>query len=169
MTMKQLKQFPNYGITEQGEIFNLQREKALKPYVMLSTGYRAVTLRKTNGKRSPILLHRLIAMTFIENPDNLPQVNHIDGDKLNNNLDNLEWVTNAANQQHAYDTGLTPKGDKRYNNVNPVESIHHVCQLLEENILTDKEVSDTTGVSRSSVEQIRKKRQWKDISSQYNF
>ena len=59
-----------------------------------------------NGKSKTISLHRLIATTFIPNPNNLPQVNHKDGNKENNNVNNLEWVTNQENMIHSYKTGL---------------------------------------------------------------
>lgn len=52
-------------------------------------------------------IHRLVAITFIDNPDNKPMVNHIDGNKLNNNACNLEWVTCSENHKHAYKTGLS--------------------------------------------------------------
>ncbi len=51
-------------------------------------------------------VHRLIALAFIPNPDNLPEINHIDGNPLNNSLENLEWCTHQYNMQHAWDTGL---------------------------------------------------------------
>lgn len=66
-----------------------------------SKGYVAVRVR--TGWRT---LHRLLALAFIPNPDRLPQVNHKDGDKLNNSLDNLEWGTQRHNLYHAMDTGL---------------------------------------------------------------
>lgn len=70
-------------------------------------GYPIVYLSK-NGKQKTITVHRLVALTFIENPLNLPQVNHKDGIKTNNHVGNLEWCTNSYNQQHAYDIGLQP-------------------------------------------------------------
>lgn len=68
-------------------------------------GYLCVTL--TFGKHSKIKkVHRLVAETFISNPENKPQVNHIDCDKTNNNVSNLEWCTNSENMLHAYKYGL---------------------------------------------------------------
>ena len=67
--------------------------------------YRVVTLCK-DGKSKTFLIHRLVAVAFIPNPENKPQVNHIDGNPCNNNLSNLEWVTGSENMQHAIRTGL---------------------------------------------------------------
>lgn len=76
-------------------------------------GYLQVGLRK-HGKRKWFGVHRLVAIHFIENPDNKPQVNHIDGNKLNNTVENLEWVTGGENQTHAVKMGLRimPRGEK---------------------------------------------------------
>lgn len=68
-------------------------------------GYYRVTLAK-NGVKKQKYLHRLIAIHFIDNPENFPQVNHKDGNKLNNSIDNLEWCTNQHNIIHAYKLGL---------------------------------------------------------------
>lgn len=62
-------------------------------------------LSKEN-KRNYRRVHRLVALAFIPNPDNLSQVNHIDGDKTNNNIENLEWISNKDNTQHGYDNNL---------------------------------------------------------------
>jgi hypothetical protein len=66
------------------------------------------------SKYKKCALHRLLALAFIENIENKPFVNHIDGNKLNNTLDNLEWVTSSENNLHAHKVGLT-KGDKKKN------------------------------------------------------
>lgn len=68
-------------------------------------GYLQVSLSK-NKNRKTISIHRLVAQTFIDNPNNLPQVNHIDGNKLNNCVDNLEWCTNEYNMKESIKLGL---------------------------------------------------------------
>lgn len=68
-------------------------------------GYKRVHVSH-NGEQYKFLIHRLVATSFIPNPDNLPCVNHIDGNKANNHVDNLEWCSYGENLKHAYDTGL---------------------------------------------------------------
>jgi hypothetical protein len=70
-----------------------------------SAGYIIVQLR-SNGKRKVVLLHRLVAEAYIPNPHNKPTVNHIDGNKLNNAVNNLEWMTMAEQNEHAIKIGL---------------------------------------------------------------
>lgn len=70
-----------------------------------SGGY-SLTIIKINGIKKNIHLHRLLAEHFIPNPDNKPEVNHINGNKGDNRLENLEWATSSENRKHAYDTGL---------------------------------------------------------------
>lgn len=72
-----------------------------------SNNYYIVTLVDNEGKRTNKSIHRLMCETFIENPENKAHVNHKDGNKLNNNITNLEWATEQENSQHAVDTGLT--------------------------------------------------------------
>lgn len=74
--------------------------RLIKPY-KTPYGYLVVKLKEKN-----MMVHRIVAETFIDNPYGLPQVNHIDGDKTNNNYTNLEWITNRENVIHAYKTGL---------------------------------------------------------------
>lgn len=86
----------------------------------ISTGHLAKKYRrihlKQNGKDKHILVHRLVATYFLENANNYPIVNHKDGDKSNNNVDNLEWCTYSHNTLHAYKTGLIPS--KKYSTQN---------------------------------------------------
>jgi hypothetical protein len=76
------------------------------------TGYPSVGLKR-NGRTVVYTVHRLLALCFLPNPEGKPQVNHIDGDKQNNSLDNLEWCTDADNKRHAYFVGLMPRSTPR--------------------------------------------------------
>lgn len=79
--------------------------RVLKPKTTWD-GYLETALTGDNGKCKFIRTHRLVAIHFIPNPDNKPEVNHKDGNKFNNRVDNLEWVTSSENQIHAYKAGL---------------------------------------------------------------
>lgn len=74
-------------------------------------GYYCVTIKYLDGRQKTIAVHRLIAKTFLPNPQNKPQINHIDGIKTNNHVSNLEWCTAKENINHAFATGLN-KGSK---------------------------------------------------------
>lgn len=88
------------------------RGRILKPYrTGKGEGYQTVELHK-NGKGKNKKVHRLVAEAFLPNPDSLPEVNHIDGDKNNNSVNNLEWASGKDNIQHSYNTGLHPSGEQ---------------------------------------------------------
>lgn len=96
--------FPRYEVSDDGDVMNRETGKVLKP-IHQSTGYSTVTL--TEGKRrQSIGIHRIVANEFIPNPESKPMVNHLDGDKSNNRLENLEWCTCSENMKHAYRIGL---------------------------------------------------------------
>ena len=91
-----------YWIDNLGNIYNSRKQ--LKTY-FTKTNYECIKLVK-DGVRHNHSIHRLVAETFIPNPYNKPEVNHIDGNKSNNSIDNLEWVTPSENKLHALSTGL---------------------------------------------------------------
>lgn len=92
-----------YFISSNGQIKN-KYGKILKPWIR--NGYYTIGLM-VNKKRTNYYVHRLVAEYFLSNPDKQRNfVNHLDGDKLNNNISNLEWCTRQENAQHAYETGL---------------------------------------------------------------
>lgn len=85
------------------------KERVLKPTINRK-GYEVVYPSSTgiNGYKTSVLIHRLVAEAFIPNPNNLPQVNHKDGKKQNNHVDNLEWCTNLENHIHKLEHNLYP-------------------------------------------------------------
>lgn len=93
MNWKKIKNKENYSINEKGQIKNDKTNRILKPHKGTSGYYQIMLGRKT----SPLYVHRLVAETFIENPNNLPQVDHINGDKLDNRVENLRWVSVSEN------------------------------------------------------------------------
>lgn len=102
-----------YQISNLGDVKSLERvsiQSHLLPELILKQGksrYRQVELCDKYGKATSKLVHRLVALNHIDNPENKPCVNHIDGDKWNNRNDNLEWCTYRENNIHAYKNGLS--------------------------------------------------------------
>jgi hypothetical protein len=99
----------HYIVYEDGRIWSIRKNTFLKPQDN-GTGYLKVSLRIGN-KSVNRYIHRLVAEAFIPNPNNYPEVNHIDADKTNNDVNNLEWCTSAQNKQHASYSGLMPTGE----------------------------------------------------------
>lgn len=91
-----------------GTGYYIQKEKIMKPQLK-NKRYLGIYLTK-EGKHKNYLIHRLVAENFILNPNNYPQINHIDCNKLNNNVNNLEWCTQEWNLEHALKNGLLTKG-----------------------------------------------------------
>jgi hypothetical protein len=89
----------NYIIDSSGVIQNKTTGKILKAHLL--KGYPTISLRDQEGKKKNYLVHRLVAMTYIPNPDNKPFVNHLDGDTTNFKVDNLEWCTQKENIYHS--------------------------------------------------------------------
>lgn len=90
-----------YQVSNWGRVRNVKRNIIIKPYLN-HKGYEKVSLsRGTKGNTDKHRVHRLVALAFIPNPNDLPQVNHKDGNKRNNSVSNLEWCTNLQNAQHA--------------------------------------------------------------------
>lgn len=94
-----------YYITEDGKCYNQKTGRYLKGQIN-KHGYFSYNITLPDGSKKRLYAHRLVAQAYIPNPNNKKEVNHIDGNKLNNYKDNLEWVTPKENQQHALNTEL---------------------------------------------------------------
>ena len=92
-----------YKISEQGEVYSIRQSKFLKPR-MSQDGYKRVALC-VDGKRYEHRVARLVAMTYLDNPNNLPQVNHINFNTLDDYFSNLEWCTGEYNSKYSYEAG----------------------------------------------------------------
>ena len=105
----EVAEYKGYYVTKCGKVFN-RYGRELKPSLNKG-GYKFLSLSH-QGKTKTTMLHRMLAECFIPNPNNYPQINHKDGNKLNNELSNLEWCTPSYNVQHAWDTGLATTAEK---------------------------------------------------------
>lgn len=118
---KEIKEYGGkYKVSNNGRIKNMMTNN-LVPQNISNSGYYRVGLYLNNKSKNKEV-HRIVAETFIDNPENKIEVNHIDGNKLNNNVDNLEWVTHKENINHAWKNNLfepVREASKRYGKNNP--------------------------------------------------
>lgn len=143
----------DYEITVEGLVINKKNGHVLKPQPN-GKGYLRVVL---GGKR--YFVHRLVAEKFIPNPEEKEQVNHIDGNKLNNRASNLEWVTNAENRKHAVEHGLQISGEDC-----PWAKLtkNDVLFIRAHPEIDEWDLADVLNVSVSTIHSIRIYRSWKN-------
>lgn len=139
--MKIIPQYPNYQITPDGRVFSLISNEEMTASVG-SNGYKSVTLRH-DGKTYRCLVHRLVMGAYVGASD--LQVNHINGDKLDNRLENLEYVTPSENVRHAFKTGLN-KINTRFSAENGRTSAHKQMKAVNQHTLDGKFVAQYRGI-----------------------
>ncbi len=125
---------------------NYTREETIIKGHITSNGYPGVSLYK-DGLKHDKYIHRLIGKQFIPNPENKPQINHKDGDKLNNRLDNLEWVTDQENKQHAYGIGLKKRGEGNVLAKLSKKDVKNIIKLYYSGYLLQKEIASFYNIS----------------------
>lgn len=141
-------------IYENGAVFRLVCGIECVPTISNTGGYASIRLPDKNH-----FIHRLVAEAFIPNPENKPQVNHKDGIKRHNSVDNLEWVTAKENVAHAYATGLISGLRTRKYDPDIVEAatqiqaniMHNVLSLCNAHRITLCQLEKETGISNGSI------------------
>ena len=152
-----------YSVDTEGNVYGPNGIKSLS----IINGYYRTSIKKPNrGGTKGYKVHRLVAEAFIPNPDNKPQVNHIDGNKLNNRVENLEWVTGKENMEHAIDTGLfVPNDYSKFGYVNPgklnFEKVKEIRELHSTGKYTHEELCNMYGIGRRQISKIVNNHNWK--------
>ena len=146
---KQLKQFDNqYSVTDTGIVYSLKGNKKELIGKISNSGYREVVINH-KGKKKYLLVHRLVAENFIYNEFKARTVNHKDGNKLNNSVDNLEWCSDSNNLIHARDNGLLKiKIDKK------------ISEQIKNEIGTIREIAKKYGIGKTQVGYIKQSKRW---------
>lgn len=161
----------SYEISDQGRVFTKRRldgnrliyGRELAPRIT-NDNYLKITLCK-NSICKAFYLHRLVAKQFIPNPENLPQVNHKDGNKANNRADNLEWCTKGFNQAHAVRYSLMQHGQNRPSAKLTEEQVLAIYAL--KGVLTAVEIGRRYGVSKNTINCILRGSKWSYLYKQY--
>jgi hypothetical protein len=156
--------FPDYAISDGGQVMRLTAEQGIREGKILrprpvGVGYLRASLQQ--GKiRCGKYVHRLVAEHHIPNPKNLPEVNHKDGNKENPTACNLEWVTKPNNMQHAYSSGLAPRGSQRSDSKLTEEKIATIRRLYSQGRLQEH-LAREFGVGPTTVHRIVHRQSWK--------
>jgi DNA-binding NarL/FixJ family response regulator len=159
--MGKIENYPNHIISKDGVVINTKTGNTLKSYIG-STGYYMVGLSH-NNKSNPKRVHRLIANAFIPNPNNKPQINHINGIKTDNSILNLEWCNHSENMEHAFRIGLANNtGEKNgMSKLNSSKVLEIKTMLV--NGLSQQKIANKFNVSRSCILKIHLGKTWVHI------
>jgi len=142
---KKINDYPNYIITNKGEIYSISHKKFLSQRD--NSGYKYVTLYNNTGISKDFSVHYLVAVSFIENPNNYPMVNHKNHNRFDNNIKNLEWVTYIDNMIHF--------GKKNGKSVKKLDTNGNILEIYD----TIKEASEKNNISSSSISNTCKDKQ----------
>lgn len=153
--------FHCYSVTEDGRVYSHKNNVFIKPRI--HNGYWHVNLY--NKKCHTVSVHRIVAKAFINGESDNLVVNHIDGNRLNNNLSNLEWVTQRGNVVNAVERGVMYKTFVTISE----KTIHDACRLLCDTSKKYLEICKITGLSRTTLKNIASKNAFTHISCQYDF
>ncbi len=152
--------FESYEISNYGRIRNIKTNKPQKSFLN-DKGYLKVAIINNDGIKRKFRVHRLVGLMFIPNPENKPQINHKNGIKTDNHVDNLEWATGEENIEHALRSDFI-KSKKRKLTKEDVFSI-----LENKNNLTKRELANQFNVSICTIRNIQRGKIYKSITKDY--
>ncbi len=158
---------PIHAVNCSGQVIRIKTRKQIQPHPN-KKGYPVVCLKDKKTKS----IHRIVAECFLENPENKPQVNHLDGDKWNNHVSNLEWCTNKENFQHAIETGLLKDNGEKIRKHQTGET-NSFAKLKKSDVLKIYDllisgkgvcaIAKDFGVNHSQISVIKSGKSWKHL------
>ncbi|QDX95786.1 HNH endonuclease [Brevibacillus laterosporus] len=155
--------YPDFLVSNKGRIKSRTRNTLI--FTRVHEGYYDCRIKDKSGKKKSPRIHRLVAEVFVPNPKGLPFVNHVDGNKLNNDATNLEWVTRSENSRHAREMGLV--GVRR--DTLDEDSVRDICKKLQAGASIREITHSNARYTRARVEGIRQRRRWLRISGDYSW
>lgn len=158
--------YGGYRVDTEGNVYSKRTGRKMSPHDN-GRGYLIVTLT-IDGERKVKAVHRLVAEAFVPNPDpdNLLEVDHIDGNKLNNKPHNLRWITRGGNIEHAYRLKVrSAKGESNAKCKTDVKTVKEICELISQGMKSSK-IRDL-GYDYDLVRSIKSAKNWRHISKDY--
>lgn len=161
---KKINKFPEYLISDQGRLKSIKfgKERLRKPIVD-GKGYMRISL-SDNGFQNTQKIYRLVAIHFIPNPENKPQVNHKNGIKADNRAENLEWCTHQENMTHASVNGLMMAGENNSSSILNSEKVIQLRQLHRQGNISIRSLAKKFEISYPTARNIIIGKKWKKVT-----
>jgi len=153
-------------VSNKGRVCSMKKEQ---PVILKARknrgGYLYLNLCCKNKKHYTAIIHRLVALAFIPNTESKPQINHLDGDKTNNSVNNLEWCTQSENILHSYATGLNSNIGVNNNRTHLTEAqVIKIYRLAHTGNLTQKKIGELFGICGMAVSKIKIGVRWSHLT-----